>query len=531
MSVTLETLCKLPIMQENCTFLNTEGMNNLVQYVTVVETSNVRFPSFGEHVFVLTTLSAYCDSLDKINEVVRGLCEVNVSAIGIKLGRFINEIDPSTVQIASEHNVALIALSPTVYFREIISETLSVITGNQRQTLRQINTVNQSLIDAILQNSSIQDMLDILCQEIDCYCCCLDPQAKKIAESSSLQDPFDTQPVYDAIDAFFSQPLGRTEAYFHSENTFIFPCIVQEELSAAFCIVVFEPVLDVVIPLAQAIVSGISIKFLTQNLEVQAKRGIVSATLDDILFNSRSGHEVAAERLEFLNFTPRKHFLIILLSRPVTAQKRSWFYTIDSIQRVFSAEFPSCLSFKRGSEYILLTSYDADSFTDRLQQILDFCRRSLSNTDGEQFDIGCSIPVTDLSQMSECYLQAKKAVQFGRMLDGSQHVFLYHSYFELGLISCGIGSSESHIFYERIIDPILAYDRQFKTDLWNTLETSFSNDKLDQIAAALHIHISTLRYRLQKVETLTGYSYFNPHDRLTLYLAFLLYKVSLGSNS
>lgn len=530
MSVTVETICNLPIMQANCQLLNHAGMNNIVQYVTVTEASSIHFPNFGAHVFVLTTLSAYCDSLEKINNVIRGLCEVNVSAIGIKLGRFIDTVDPSTIQIASEHNVALIALSPTIYFREILSETLSLITGNQRHTLDQINNVNRSLMDAILQNRSIQDLLDILCKEIDCYCCCLDPSGKKIAQATSLKNPFDVEQVYSDIDHYFAQHNQRNESYYHRGNTFIFPCIVQEELSAAFCIVVFEPVLDVVIPLSQAIVNGISIKFLEQNLELQAKRGIVSATLDDILFSNQSSHERAAERLEFLNFIPRKNYLLILLSRPVTDQKRSWFYTIDSIQRVFSSEFASTISFKRGSEYILLAAYDSDALTPRLKSILTLCHSALSHIEGEQFDIGCSTPSTDLSKMSEAYIQAKKSVQFGRIMNSNQHVYLYDNYFELGLISCSIGSSESGIFFNRIISPILEYDKQFKTDLWSTLESCFSNDKLEQAAAALHIHISTLRYRLQKVENLTGYSFFNSHDRLTLYLSFLLYKVSYGKD-
>jgi hypothetical protein len=40
-------------------------------------------------------------------------------------------IELSTIQIAADHQVALITLSPTVYFRELLSEMLSVITGNQ----------------------------------------------------------------------------------------------------------------------------------------------------------------------------------------------------------------------------------------------------------------------------------------------------------------------------------------------------------------------------------------------------------------
>lgn len=137
----------------------------------------------------------------------------------------------------------------------------SLITGNQRHTLRQINTVNQSLIRAIMHNRSIQDLLDILCQHLDCYCCCFDPTGKKFAETSSLSTDFDTDSVYRAIKAFFVQPDKQRDSYFQENNIFIFPCMVNNQMSAALCVVVFEQSLDVVIPLAQAIVSGISIKF------------------------------------------------------------------------------------------------------------------------------------------------------------------------------------------------------------------------------------------------------------------------------
>lgn len=529
MSVTVETLLRLPIMQTGTQLLSHTGGNNIVQYVTVVEAANVRFPNFGDGGFVLTTLSAYYDSLEKINTFIHGLCQVGVSAIGIKLGRFVNEIDPSTVSLAVKHGVALITFPPTVYFREILSDTLGVITGNQRQTLNQINNVNSALIDAILQNCTPQDILDILCREIECYCCCLDPRGKKIAESSSLNVPFDIGGVRQALQFFFHEYSERNKSYYRVDNTFIFPCVLQEQLLAAFCIVVCEPALDVVIPLSQAIVSGISIKFLETDLKVQAERELVSSMLDDILFSNKSSAKLVAERLELLNFVPRKHHLIVLLSCPVIGRERRWLHTMDSIQRAFGREFPSAIAFKRGSEYIVLVSYDQDTTTARVQTQLEGCQALLSHTTSAPFDIGCSTPVPDLSQMSEYYLQAKKALQFGRMVHDQHHVFLYGNYFELGLISCGAGSSEAQIFFHRIIGPILSYDRQSNTDLWPTLEQCFLHDKLEHIAAVLHIHISTLRYRLQKIEGLTGYSYFDTHQRMTLYLAYLLYKTAPGA--
>lgn len=186
MSITVDMLLQLPIMKEYSTIICGSGYTNEVQYVTVAEASSINFSNLGDKIFVLTTLSNYHDSLEETNCFIRGLCQAGISAIGIKLGRFVNEIDSSTIAIAEQYHVVLLSISPHAYFREILSETLSLITGNQRHTLSQINTVNQSLIRAIMHNRSIQDLLDILCQHLDCYCCCFDPTGKKFAETSSL---------------------------------------------------------------------------------------------------------------------------------------------------------------------------------------------------------------------------------------------------------------------------------------------------------------------------------------------------------
>mgnify|MGYP003375648555 FL=1 len=93
----------------------------------VMEAPDFHFDSLAAHVFILTTLSAHHDSLEEINRIIRGLCEANVAAIGIKLGRFINEIDPSTIEIVQEYNVPLITFSQNVLFREILSSSLALI--------------------------------------------------------------------------------------------------------------------------------------------------------------------------------------------------------------------------------------------------------------------------------------------------------------------------------------------------------------------------------------------------------------------
>lgn len=201
-------------------------------------------------------------------------------------------------------------------------------------------------------------------------------------------------------------------------------------------------------------------------------------------------------------------------------------HTLNGIQSVFSERFASCVTFRHSNKFLVLASCEQTLAKEKLCSILKDCHSMLQKYEDEVFDIGCSTQVTDLTRISECYTMAKDAITFGRMEDAEAHVYYYGDYFELGLIAHGVGSEEEKMFFERVTSPIRLYDEQFGNELWHTLEVSLSNLKLEQAAECLHIHISTLRYRLQKIEALTGYNYFHSRDRLTLYLAYLLYRIS-----
>lgn len=523
MSVTIEGIMNLPVMQ-GARLMSATGGNNVVQHITVTEAPKIHFPNYNEGIFVLTTLSAYCESVEKCNDLVRGLCEVNVAAIGIKLGRFIDRIDPSTVEIAERYHVALIALPPSVYFRDIISEVFSAIAGRQKELLNQINTMNEMLLDSIVHNCTIQSLLDLLCERIDCYCSCVSSPEEKIAESSSLRTDIDAQKICSAVAEFFANPAYHESGY-HCDGIDILPCIVQKRLLAALCIVSHQDP-ELIQPLSQSVVSGVCIKLLERDLKDQAERGVIASLLDDILFSNRTDTNVALERLSSLNFVPRRNFQILILTSPFIYQDLNWPHIVGNIQSAFSAHFPSVLAFKRGAECVVFLSYNSDIPSDKMRKTLGRCLSSLERLEANNFYIGCSTPAQDLSMMSECYRQAKKSLAFGRAVGKEDQIYLYIDYFEMGLIAHGLSSSEADLFRERIIDPILGYDVQTNSGLWRTLEVSFTGKTLDQIAQELHIHISTLRYRLQKIENITSYSFFNQNDRIKLYMAYILHKVS-----
>jgi sugar diacid utilization regulator len=79
---------------------------------------------------------------------------------------------------------------------------------------------------------------------------------------------------------------------------------------------------------------------------------------------------------------------------------------------------------------------------------------------------------------------------------------------------------ELQVFCEETLGPLLRYDEQYQTDLVATLATYFGNDcNLAETAGTLYTHRHTVRYRLDRIATLTGLDIARTDDREKLSLA------------
>jgi hypothetical protein len=84
---------------------------------------------------------------------------------------------------------------------------------------------------------------------------------------------------------------------------------------------------------------------------------------------------------------------------------------------------------------------------------------------------------------------------------------------------------------DETLEPLRRHDQERRSDLIHTLELAFEHGwNLQAAARAAHVHVSTLRYRLTKVEQLSGVDLTCPDDRLTVQLSIRLSKL-LGCDS
>ncbi|MBP8539903.1 CdaR family transcriptional regulator, partial [Streptomyces sp. MK37H] len=75
-------------------------------------------------------------------------------------------------------------------------------------------------------------------------------------------------------------------------------------------------------------------------------------------------------------------------------------------------------------------------------------------------------------------------------------------------------------FTARLLDPLREYDRRHRAELIPTLEAFLDCDgSWTRCASRLHLHVNTLRYRIGRIEQLTGRELSRLEDKLDFFLA------------
>jgi hypothetical protein len=99
----------------------------------------------------------------------------------------------------------------------------------------------------------------------------------------------------------------------------------------------------------------------------------------------------------------------------------------------------------------------------------------------------------------------------------------YVTHGEMGSHSLLLALQDAHVvssLSSALLDPLLEYDERRGTELVPTLSAFLeSNGQWQATAAALHVHVNTLRHRMARVEELTGRSLDKIDGRVDLFLA------------
>ena len=141
-----------------------------------------------------------------------------------------------------------------------------------------------------------------------------------------------------------------------------------------------------------------------------------------------------------------------------------------------------------------------------------------------QVHIGWGSPFDQLPAAKQSLEQAELALKVA-MTSGKKRYFGYESLGFYKVLFNVSNRKELESFRSEVLGPLNEYDKRHGGELLPTL-TAFLEDteNLSIVADRLHIHRNTLRYRLQKVEEITGRNLGDTQDRMHLFFATIVDK-------
>lgn len=165
---------------------------------------------------------------------------------------------------------------------------------------------------------------------------------------------------------------------------------------------------------------------------------------------------------------------------------------------------------------VAITSAQEEDYLERLRTAFGRLAPGLART---PLSVGVSEPtaLTGLTGMTEA---ARHAMAVAQRASGPVRVTGGHEVSSHAVLLANVPADVRAIFTERVLGAVLAYDDEHRAGLVDTLRAFLDCDgSWTRAARALHMHVNTVRYRIDKVEQLSGRDLSTLHARIDLYLA------------
>ena len=125
--------------------------------------------------------------------------------------------------------------------------------------------------------------------------------------------------------------------------------------------------------------------------------------------------------------------------------------------------------------------------------------------------------------ISHAVAQARQARRLAALPGGGVRLVDAAAIGSVGLLLALLPGEAKQAFRARLLDPLLAYDSEHGTELVRTLEVFLAcSGSWTKAADTMFVHVNSLRYRIRRIEELTGRDLGSLEDQAALLLALRL---------
>lgn len=135
--------------------------------------------------FILTTCMG-CGDIDIFVHFVEGLCRLNVTAVAIAMGCYLEDIPREIISIAEKNDLVVITLPWEVTFSHIVEDVYDLLQKEKNLELEKYRILKDRLISIFLERSTLEDGLNFIEENVATPCGLFNNQGEVISKSSGF---------------------------------------------------------------------------------------------------------------------------------------------------------------------------------------------------------------------------------------------------------------------------------------------------------------------------------------------------------
>ncbi|WNF91041.1 PucR family transcriptional regulator [Vagococcus fluvialis] len=541
----VEDFLQLPKFQDFKLLAGNSGVTNQITGVNILDNPNaLDWLSPGE--LIVTSGYFFKDSPKALKSFIEGFKRLNIAALCIKPQIYLNPLPKELVTLCNKLGIPLIEIPYGVAFSKILNTVMNLLAETSHET----NQMALETTSKFLEYGLKADGLDYLKEKLEEL---LDqPIIITNAEWTLVTKNFDS--LFEDFLLSTSNHLSFnlnclsvvprkidelkhpvTVTFKNKTNGMILP-IFFNEVTYGYIIVLQKNK-----PLAQkdyVVLEQATITFALEMVHQAEKLHINNKKLRDfyrkLLFSFSSIEELRSFDIDF-NFDIAYSIFIIDLNQ-ITYSKDNILQQKHEEDLIFqnilslSSNYKKIANtelhlFKQGKQFIgflgqknLVPKSNNNEQERIFKDYYHYLEASLKNKFKLTMFVGS---IKEVNQLNESYAEAKQLLDFKNTQEGSL-VFSNH-YYVNNFLRKFIPTNEAANFTTYFLDPLIQYDQKNDSNLMLTLTAYLDNHQnLATTSRQLFIHRNTLLYRVEKIESLLGYSLNEKNAQFNLSLAIKL---------
>lgn len=507
------------------------GMDRVIRHVYTTDLPDPgRYITQGD--LVLTGM-IWCRAPGDADRFVRALARAGGSVLGA--GEALGEVPADVIDACGRHGVALLAVPAETSFAAVIDEVGRRLSGDRATAMTRVLGRRRRLLSVVAEGAGLDEMFRLIGREIGAECWLLTAtgrvvggtgpalardQALRLATEYVKADrlPVVTRPMAEGEERYSLFGVGSEPRI----TSWFLACPGREsEWAHELRESVDELAADVLLERARL------------DAGRAGDRKLAEAIVARLSADGSPSAEVAS-LLKAADLPPDGTYLVASLSADADGKMGSaagsggsaaerW--RCDLAEELTAPADRFMLAALADEAIMIVPARGASAtheFADRLRE-----RSPVFEADRARpkVSVGVSTPAEGVGALAGALHEAGSARRLAALrVSGSAggiiSVVTSDEVASHELLLASVPGSVLRSFRERLLGPLLAYDEQHRAELLPTLREFLDcSGSWNACAAKMYVHVNTVRYRIRRIEELTGRDLSSLDDRVNFFLA------------